>query len=85
MDKIKRYYDAAKQCKYTRPNVFTNEQQVVDDAIYHTFNIESFECALFIIIKWLPLVQCLVKNQLKLYIRTYGTREVINMLDNKTL
>jgi hypothetical protein len=85
MDKIKRYYDVAKECVYVPPIAFTTEQQVVDDALYHTFNIQSCECALFIIMKWIPLVQSLVKNQLKMYIRTYGTIEIINMLDAKTL
>lgn len=85
MDKIKRYYDVAKHCKYIPPDEFTDEQQVVNDALYHTFNIKSCECALFIIIKWVPLVQGLVKNQLKLYIRTYGSTEIIKMLNDKTL
>ena len=85
MDKIKRYYEAAKSCSYETPSAFTNEQQVVFDAIYQTFSIRSCECALFIVMKWVPLVQPFVKAQLKSYIRCFGSIDLIAKLDAKTI
>jgi hypothetical protein len=84
-DKIDRYYDACSNCNYIQPIEFTTDEDVIFKAIYDSFSSTAQKCSLLLVCRWLPILNHVVKTQLKAYIRTFGDKELINKLNTKIL